>query len=828
MVTVSSGASMTAEEAQLAGFSLPGELVESSPDQGGGGEAASLARLLELVEEAQSLNAAGIPEAFDMLVAHLSTAFGTEALLDRAFVRIIAGAPPQASDSAAAAQTDGQGSGSAATTTAAEAGDDAKAAHSREAPATSEDAGIDWDAVEQAMRALESSTTAAVLGRLAVTHRLAADSMFSTATSLGGSKPHTLRRLVITLLSPAVSAPLPEDLFPPTAAMFDDEGELLAEPEPDTPLQRVLAIVPLLGDEAQETLARWFSRMPERALARLIAVGHKQLDVMHRPRVQEQDVKGAAELLRLVNEGNEAHFRRERRRIVPFDAFYHTGVSDLINYESDYRRWRRSQTVVEEAEEEEEEERRRRRRRQRSASRGDDDDGGEDSRGDASATSSSSSSAAASRQSSSRSSALTRHRHRRPAAGFSFVSYPFLLSPAAKSAYLGVDARVQQITHGRQALREGFARRMGLAGAAAAASDSAASPYLVLEVRRSHIVEDTLQRVVNTHPKWQLKKPLRVKFVGEAGVDEGGVRKEFFQVMVRQLFNPDFGMFKEEQESHTLWFNHDSDASPVQWELLGTLLGLALYNGVLLDVQFPTLLYRLLRGEPPTLRDLNELRPSVAVSLQGVLDYEEDNMEDVLCLDFTAPYESWGAPKSAELIPGGKDIMVTQQNKQEYVNRYVRFTLHDLVAKQLQSFRRGFEHVADGPIASMLRPEELELLVVGSKELDFSALRDSARYEEPYSANNATVRWMWEVVLDELNEEEKRNFLAFVTGSDRAPIRGLGSEVITISRAGPDSDQLPSAHTCFSHLLLPEYATKDKLRSKLRAAISESEGFGLI
>jgi hypothetical protein len=56
--------------------------------------------------------------------------------------------------------------------------------------------------------------------------------------------------------------------------------------------------------------------------------------------------------------------------------------------------------------------------------------------------------------------------------------------------------------------------------------DGMASMYLLLEVRREHVLEDTLNKIVN--PGLNFKKPLRVKFVGEPGVDEGGVRKEFF------------------------------------------------------------------------------------------------------------------------------------------------------------------------------------------------------------------------------------------------------------------------------------------------------------
>lgn len=66
-----------------------------------------------------------------------------------------------------------------------------------------------------------------------------------------------------------------------------------------------------------------------------------------------------------------------------------------------------------------------------------------------------------------------------------------------------------------------------------------------------------------------------------------------------------------------------------------------------------------------------------------------------------------------------------------------------------------------------------------------------------------------------------------MTGSDRAPIGGLGALRCVLQRDGPDGPKLPTSHTCFNTLLLPEYATRPKLARLLRLAINNSEGFGL-
>ena len=57
---------------------------------------------------------------------------------------------------------------------------------------------------------------------------------------------------------------------------------------------------------------------------------------------------------------------------------------------------------------------------------------------------------------------------------------------------------------------------------------------------------------------------------------------------------------------------------------------------------------------------------------------------------------------------------------------------------------------------------------------------------------------------------------------------GLAKLPFCVSRAGPDSDLLPSAHTCFNHVLLPEYTTKEKCERLMKLAISHAHGFGLM
>jgi hypothetical protein len=54
-------------------------------------------------------------------------------------------------------------------------------------------------------------------------------------------------------------------------------------------------------------------------------------------------------------------------------------------------------------------------------------------------------------------------------------------------------------------------------------------------------MQDALDEIARQRPR-DLFKPLRVHFIGEAGIDAGGLKKEFFQLLLAELLCPDYGM----------------------------------------------------------------------------------------------------------------------------------------------------------------------------------------------------------------------------------------------------------------------------------------------
>jgi len=359
---------------------------------------------------------------------------------------------------------------------------------------------------------------------------------------------------------------------------------------------------------------------------------------------------------------------------------------------------------------------------------------------------------------------------------------------------------------------------------------NATYPFLLLCVRRSpYLVHDTLQQVEGASSADNLKKPLKVQFIGEEGVDEGGVTKEFFQLLLRDLFDPSYGMFLYDDTTRLHWFMPSQLDMEQEFRLVGIMVGLAIYNSQLLELAFPRLMYRKLVGETPCLADVQEVFPDIYNSLKQVLEYEGD-VESHFGLTFQVEYEAgFGEMCSEALGDYSKDEPVTNDNRADFVELYVKNLLEDRIRSQYDAFAKGFYKMCHGPVLSMFRAEELEDLICGSRLLDFEELERHTAYDDGFTRDSATIINFWSVA-HELSEEQKKLFLSFVTGSDRVPLKGLANlrPRFVISRNGPHSERLPTAHTCFNHLLLPDYNTREALLKRLLTAINNAEGFGLI
>jgi len=399
--------------------------------------------------------------------------------------------------------------------------------------------------------------------------------------------------------------------------------------------------------------------------------------------------------------------------------------------------------------------------------------------------------------------------------GFLLTDNPFLIPPSTKRDLLMVENQLNMV------------RTASLNPSSVNIEEGTITidPFFVVEIEREHLLEQTLLCLSQAKP-YELRKKLRIKFKDEEGIDAGGVTKEFFQLISEELFDVHSALWTQRFGDGVTWFNSDNTWDENGYEQVGLLVGLALYNNVLLDVRFPQALYRLLLNKPLGMEDLFD--EDLKNGFRQLLEYEGDDVENVFCLTFEINWSCLGHGQKVELKENGANIPVTKENKEQYVLLYVKWILVDSISNQWKAFKKGVDAVLEGSsLSDLVTPEEMELLVVGSPDLDFDALEANTEYEGGYSKDSPVIINLWKF-LKQADRQTKMQFLKFATGTCQAPIGGLGAMTFKVQRAGADSPQLPTSHTCFNTLLIPDYGSNyEKLAERLGRAILECEGFGL-
>ncbi|XP_065409538.1 probable E3 ubiquitin-protein ligase HERC4 isoform X4 [Chrysemys picta bellii] len=331
-------------------------------------------------------------------------------------------------------------------------------------------------------------------------------------------------------------------------------------------------------------------------------------------------------------------------------------------------------------------------------------------------------------------------------------TYPFVFDAQAKTTLLQTDAVLQMQMAVDQAHRQNFSSIF-------LPVFESVNPCLILVVRRDNIVGDAME-VLRKTKNVDYKKPLKVIFVGEEAVDAGGVRKEFFLLIMRELLDPKYGMFRYYEESRLIWFSDKTFEDSDLFHLIGVVCGLAIYNFTIVDLQFPLALYKKLLNKKPSLDDLKELMPDVGRSMQQLLDYPEDDIEETFCLNFTITVENFGTTEVKELVPKGADIPVVKQNRQEFVDAYVDYIFSKSVASLFNAFHTGFHKVCGGKVLQLFQPSELQAMVIGNTNYDWKELEKNTEYKGEYWADHPTIKIFWDV-FHELPLEKKKQFLFY-------------------------------------------------------------------
>eukprot|EP00742_Colponemidia_sp_Colp-10_P014946 GILJ01017026.1.p1 GENE.GILJ01017026.1~~GILJ01017026.1.p1 ORF type:complete len:1252 (+),score=169.07 GILJ01017026.1:121-3756(+) len=446
---------------------------------------------------------------------------------------------------------------------------------------------------------------------------------------------------------------------------------------------------------------------------------------------------------------------------------------------------------------------------------------------------------------------------------------------------------------------------------APSAPSSASSYKLGLRIRRANIYADAfaqLMAIVTNggnasgsladgllRAQWHITFVDTVTNSEEAGIDHGGVFKEFIELALRQCLDPAYGLFvsvasnstnsgggdvsdttaaasssaKNETKAakdtypnpHALHFlamiaddGHGRVGAATQsqfneaemilhFRFVGLLVAKAIYEGIVVNAPFAPFFLQSVLGRGCSIDDLRAVDPQQHKSL--MLLKEMENVSDA-CLYFNVDDEVLGQTITVDLVPGGRDLIVTNDNVIRYMHTLAHYRLVKSIKVQTEAFVQGLSDVLSLRWLQVFNAIELLQLIKGSAtRLDIADLKQNVKLVGGFGSHDRTLLLLWEV-LEELGAEDQGRFLQFCTGSSRPPLLGFGSmsPPFSIRRAADegsaapssggsffnvfvDIDRLPSASTCFNLLKLPPYMSKANLKDKLLQAIRSGAGFDL-
>ncbi|KAL3234843.1 E3 ubiquitin-protein ligase HUL5 [Nakaseomyces bracarensis] len=353
-------------------------------------------------------------------------------------------------------------------------------------------------------------------------------------------------------------------------------------------------------------------------------------------------------------------------------------------------------------------------------------------------------------------------------------------------------------------------------------------------ISRENILEDAYNsfNVVGERFKAKLSVTFTNEFGPEAGIDGGGITKEFLTSVSEEAIKSEKYSLFQTNDKYELYPSTQINPTKLKYlYFLGKIVGKCIYDRVLIDVQFADFFLKKLLNYSShytsLFDDLQSLDSSLYQNLVKLLTMEAEELE-AIDLRFELTDTSSGQNKTIELVPNGSNIKVKKENVLKYLVLIADFKLNKTLFKQTSAFHRGLSVMIAPHWMELFNSGELQMLISGGgKDVDLTDLKNNTEYGG-FFPDDPTITYFWEI-LEEFEPEQRLSFLKFVTSVPQAPLQGFATlePRFGIRNTGSDITRLPTASTCVNLLKLPDYKTKELLRQKLLYAINAGAGFDL-
>ena len=344
------------------------------------------------------------------------------------------------------------------------------------------------------------------------------------------------------------------------------------------------------------------------------------------------------------------------------------------------------------------------------------------------------------------------------------------------------------------------------------------------------------------------KQMFQVNFIGEDGIDEGGLFRDALTQMTNDIQELLFIPTPNSQNEHCSRIlyvpnpNRCSENDFRMFEFTGRLIGSALLScTVCSGISWPLMIWKYLLGLKIEDSDYKSIDTLYYESIEMLTTMPQpkfnDEFSDIISLDFTirtldgkevdlissAPRDDDDADPD---LDDDDKLIVNWDNRLEYVSLARNYRKNEIYL-QLEALKRGFiqgtqEHSF---LFSWFTPIEIQILIEGNQTIDLNILKLHTNYSN-CNSDSPIVTFFWNI-MDSFDEDQRRAFLKFTSGSPVLPtLWNQRQFTIFVTQKTPSNYlHLPSAHTCSWRLDIPNYATEELFREKLLLSLAHADSF---
>jgi len=351
---------------------------------------------------------------------------------------------------------------------------------------------------------------------------------------------------------------------------------------------------------------------------------------------------------------------------------------------------------------------------------------------------------------------------------------------------------------------------------------------LIISVDRKDLFYSSYSSIMEHSPK-EFKNKMKIFYLNEIGIDCGGLLRDFFYNISKEIGNSKYSLFQySNEDTYELEINPESGIDHLKYyKFIGRILGLAILNKQYITINFNLVFFKKLLNRTLFFSDLKFVDPNIYKNLNWL---KENKGAENLCLTFEVDtVDSSGNHKNIELKPNGASIDVTDSNKNEYINLVMQHKLHNANdEKKFEAIKEGFYEIIPKNINSIFDEYDLKYLMTGSDEINVDDWENNTDYEG-YNKHDITILNFWKLVRS-LSTEKRKKLLLFATGNSQVPVTGFKDlqgngkiQHFKLKKVGSQND-LPVSHTCFNRIDLPPYNSYTHLKQKLLYAVVEGMG----